>query len=108
MNGAPNLVSSGELVEQSNEGSWLPLMEYAQKTGSSLSTLRRHIKAQKVRFKLEGGRYFLWDAISSKSSLESETHQLRLELAKCKEEIADLKTLIALYEEKTPQKTSNS
>lgn len=130
---------------------WIPLMEYAITKGISLSTLRRHIKAHKIRFKVENGRYLLPDedptlesagatpapvapslpparanAPSSASvssapvtrafpdtslNLHSERNEallrtvqtLREELQKAREEIAELKTLIAFYEERLPQ-----
>ncbi|RYZ63730.1 MAG: hypothetical protein EOP09_17175 [Proteobacteria bacterium] len=40
---------------------WVPLMEYAVNKGVSISTLRRYIKLQKVKYRIEGGKYFLWD-----------------------------------------------
>lgn len=38
---------------------WLPLTEYAARTGVSISTLRRKIKANAVDFRLDGGKYLL-------------------------------------------------
>src|SRR5690242_17272774 len=38
---------------------WISLMDYAMKTGLSLSTLRRYIKAKKVPYRVENGRYLL-------------------------------------------------
>lgn len=88
--------------------SWIPLMEYAVKKGISLSTLRRHIKAEKIPYRLENGRYLLLDldsgvgeylAISSER-VSVPSPSLVNDLMKAKEEIAELKTLIAFYEEK--------
>ena len=95
---------------------WIPLMDYAIKKGVSLSTLRRHIKANKVTYKVENGRYLLWDNdsddLSSQSIpsinidktelIENELRHITIELRKAQEEIAELKTLIALYEENIP------
>lgn len=97
-------------------GEWLPLMEYAIKKGVSLSTLRRHIKSNKVRYRVEGGKYLLFDdggLIPSLPSnpvahvvpdevLLSKVRKLEIDLRIAQEEIAELKTLIALYEEKPP------
>ncbi|HUP55900.1 MAG TPA: hypothetical protein VM598_00505 [Bdellovibrionota bacterium] len=95
-------------------GAWLPLMDYSMRKGVSLSTLRRHIKAGKVQFKVEEGRYLLFDEEAEQAPAEAaqtahETSQLRfmvsrleLELKSAREEIAELKTLIALYEETPP------
>jgi hypothetical protein len=95
-------------------GAWLPLMDYSMRKGVSLSTLRRHIKAGKVQFKVEDGRYLLLDETAEQEPAQSaqsvhETAQLRfmvsrleIELKTAREEIAELKTLIALYEETPP------
>lgn len=80
---------------------WISLVEYAHKKGISLSTLRRHIKSGKIPYKVDQGRYLLFDDSDSQTakttpSLES----LQLELQQAREEVAELKTLIAFYEEK--------
>jgi hypothetical protein len=97
-------------------GAWLPLMDYSMRKGVSLSTLRRHIKSGKVQFKVEDGRYLLFDEASQdaptpavQATTAHEASQLRFmvsrleqELKTAREEIAELKTLIALYEETPP------
>ncbi len=108
-------------------GDWLPLMEYAMRKGVSLSTLRRYIKAKKIEYRLEEGRYLLWDPESrpgdahlapgaphapnsaqrisiqtqavAQSSSPAESQKLQQDLRQAQEEISELKTLIALYEE---------
>lgn len=42
-------------------GSWLPLTEYSAKHKISVSTLRRRIKADDIRFRFEDGKYFIMD-----------------------------------------------
>lgn len=101
---------------------WIPLLDYAMKSGVSLSTLRRHIKANKIQFKVENGRYLLLDdtaegtgtaatpaataaAVLHFDSSESQTVRFQVvdlerKLEKAHEEIAELKMLVALYEEK--------
>lgn len=104
----------GDPIENATD-SWIPLMDYAIKKGVSLSTLRRHIKANKVIYKVENGRYLLWDSETAASMnlddkavvLQIEMHRLAKELLKAQEEIAELKTLIAFYEEKIPQRFNN-
>lgn len=78
---------------------WIPLLEYALKKGVSLSTLRRHIKAAKIPFKVEDGRYLLFDDTADENL---SLMRLQDDLQRAQEEIAELKTLIALYEEKIP------
>jgi hypothetical protein len=38
---------------------WLPLTEYALRSGMSISTLRRKIKSNSVDYKMEEGRYLI-------------------------------------------------
>lgn len=42
----------------SNE-SWLPIAEYAMRTGISISTLRRKIKTDTLPYRMEEGRYLI-------------------------------------------------
>ena len=93
-------------------GEWFPLMEYAIKRGVSLSTLRRHIKSNKIRYRVEGGKYILFDdgglppplvtLPTPDEGMNSKVRKLESDLRKAQEEIAELKTLIALYEETPP------
>ena len=90
---------------ESTMGEWLSLMEFATKNSVSLSTLRRQIKSGRVEHKLEDGRYLLWD---SGTPLTSSTHlgdsrilELESKLKKAREEIVELKTLLAFYEEQS-------
>lgn len=41
--------------------SWLPLTDYSTKHKVSVSTLRRRIKAQDIKFRFEEGKYFIMD-----------------------------------------------
>ena len=98
---------------------WIPLVEYAHKKGISLSTLRRHIKSGKIPYKTDQGRYLLFDdsdatSVSTSTGFASlknpnlkaapSMESLRLELQQAREEVAELKTLIAFYEEKNHHK----
>jgi hypothetical protein len=83
---------------------WIPLVEYAHKKGISLSTLRRHIKSGKIPYKTDQGRYLLFDDSDAKAQAHAKPtpslESLQLELQRAREEVAELKTLIAFYEEK--------
>ena len=95
---------------------WMPLMDYAMLHGVSLSTLRRHIKARKIPFRIEGGRYLLPRdlesvdramapsavspvAVASPGVSGGREQELERQLRHAQEEIAELKMLIAIYEE---------
>jgi predicted site-specific integrase-resolvase len=93
----------------SETGHWIPLMDYAMKNGVSLSTLRRHIKAGKLRHKSEHGKYYVLDdsfdddfelSSGDELSLEARVANLEGDLKKAKQEIAELKMLVAIYEER--------
>jgi hypothetical protein len=106
---------------QISQNYWIPLMDYAMKKGVSLSTLRRYIKANKIQYRVENGRYLLLDGETNRpmdfstplnrgSGAVSDRWQqeiapsplaedLMLQLQKAQEEIVELKTLIAFYEE---------
>jgi hypothetical protein len=96
-------------------------MDYAVRKGVSLSTLRRHIKANKIQYKVENGRYLLFDGDAeiphspapaaasvkeeprdpqSSAMLQAKLQKVERDLRQAQEEIAELKMLIALYEEK--------
>ncbi len=105
-------MKNGLMSAQVQEGVWLPLLDYAHRKGLSLSTLRRYIKACKVTFRSEGGRYLIWDpmgqAVNGPATGASAADQIEVmerlrraesELRKAREEIAELKTLIAFYED---------
>lgn len=40
---------------------WLPLMEYSSKYRVSVSTLRRRIKAEDIKYRFEDGKYMILD-----------------------------------------------
>lgn len=47
--------------------SWLPLNDYANRHRLSVSTVRRRIKSEKVKFRLDDGRYFILDDVNEQS-----------------------------------------
>ena len=79
-------------------GTWLPLVDYAFENGISLSTLRRHIKSNKIHHRKENGRYLI---LAEGKQAADELSRLQQDLKKAREQIAELKTLIAFYEEGT-------
>jgi hypothetical protein len=117
-----NDVQIGSSIHTPEGFEWVPLMDYAIKNNVSLSTLRRHIKANKVHFRIEGNKYFLLDhslpelsvkpltppvnpfkSQNNDSDLLQKIRQLESQLRKTQEEVTDLKTLLALYEDRWGQ-----
>ena len=89
------------------EGKWLSVLEYASYKGKSISTVRRYIKANRVKFREENGKYFIWTknyiplhTQDQKEVIESkfEVERLRKENQELKEELAEAKMLLELYE----------
>jgi hypothetical protein len=101
-------------IEMDNEN-WIPLVEFSVQKGISLSTLRRYIKANRIPWKLVEGRYLVMDDGTFNANRHSEQKApppsdfdarlklLEQELTAANEEIAELKTLVAFYEEKWSQ-----
>jgi len=91
----------------SNEGAWLSITDYSQYKNISISTIRRHIKSNLLRYKEESGKYLIFVPSKEKIKIkeEGEILKLRLEveeikenLKKLKEENNELKMLVELYE----------
>ena len=102
---------------------WVPLVEFSVQKGISLSTLRRYIKSNKIAWKLSEGRYLVMDDGSFvaprnhagamadpstvptfvNSNMEARIKKLESKLMAANEENAELKTLLAFYEEQWAQ-----
>lgn len=91
------------------KGIWLSLMDYVAYRDLSVSTVRRYIKANRVKYKIEAGKYFIFVAeenIKRKEheeekellELKLENERLKLEVRSYQNEIEDLKTLLMAYE----------
>lgn len=89
------------------ESKWLSVQEYAAYKKKSISTVRRYIRADRVKYRDEGGKYFIWtkNYISQKSESERKQLSFKLEFERLKkenidlkEELAEVKMLIQLYE----------
>lgn len=82
-------------------GIWLPILEYARVKNVSISTIRRGIKSGRFKYKEENGKYLIWtksDQAKINLDLNLENEILRKEIKQLKEEIADLKMLLSIYE----------
>jgi hypothetical protein len=97
---------------------WIPLVEFSVKKGISLSTLRRYIKSNKIPWKLLEGRYLVLDdgtftaprnhdprlnLPNASEDMDARVKNIEQALNAANEEIAELKTLVAFYEEKWAQ-----
>ncbi|MCF8058072.1 MAG: hypothetical protein K9K67_02155 [Bacteriovoracaceae bacterium] len=91
------------------DGKWLSITEYSDYRNISISTVRRYIKANRVRYRLEQGKYKLhvsdenYTIRANKKDREELTlrlqlHELNDRVRVLEEENNDLKMLIQLYE----------
>lgn len=88
------------------DGIWLSILDYATAKKTSISTIRRSIKAGHLKHREENGKYFIWtkEIINEYSSEKIQLSQsLELEFLKRQnrellEEVNDLKMLLAVYE----------
>lgn len=91
------------------DGKWLSILEYANYKNKSISTVRRYIKAGRVKFKEENGKYFIWAKkyLASTSKLDEEKEilklrlendQLKLENRKLTEQLSEMKMLSEVLE----------
>lgn len=96
-----------ELTEGFMEGKWLSVLEFAAYKKKSISTVRRYIKAGRVKFKEDNGKYYIWtkNFIPEQTAQEKEVltiklenQRLKKELIELKEELAEKQMLIDLYQ----------
>lgn len=89
------------------DGKWLSILEFAAYKKKSISTVRRYVKANRVKHKEEQGKYYIWvkSYITSQTNEEREVLEMKLENQRLKKEIreykeenAELKMLVELYE----------
>lgn len=88
------------------DGIWLSILDYANTKKTSISTIRRSIKAGHVKYKEENGKYFIWtkeikvDYSSEKIGLglKLELEFMKRQNRELQEEVNDLKMLLAVYE----------
>ena len=91
------------------EGKWLSIIDYARYKGISISTIRRYIKAGRVKYRLQAGKYeifvsqFYLEKISDGQDkelfkLKLENEELRRQNQLMVDELSELKMLISVYE----------
>ena len=88
------------------QGFWLSILEYAQYRKVSISTVRRYVKSNRVQHKKENGKFFIFvsnDNYEKRMSLKEdktslETKKLKNQIKQLREENAELKMLVTIYE----------
>ena len=93
------------------DGIWLSILDYASVKKTSISTIRRSIKSGHLKYKEEGGKYFIWTKESLVNKEEQSTivamEALRKRNRELEEEINDLKMLLQVYESGLNQRPQN-
>ena len=91
------------------EGAWLSITDYSTYKKVSISTIRRHIKGNVLKFREENGKYLIYVPSTERIKLREEEEILRmklenellkLEIRKLHEDMNGLKMLVDLYESK--------
>lgn len=88
------------------DGIWLSILDYANVKKTSISTIRRSIKAGHLKYREENGKYFIWtreiksEVVDEKAALAQklEIEFLARQNRELKQEIEDLKMLLSVYE----------
>lgn len=89
------------------EGIWLSIADYSRYKDVSVSTIRRHIKTNILKYKEENGKYFIYVPSTEKVRLREEEEILKIklevellrgQLRQMREENNELKMLVELYE----------
>lgn len=89
------------------DGVWLSINDYSRYKNVSISTIRRHIKNNILKYREDNGKYFIYVASTERIKLREEEEILRvrleLELLRSQmrvlgEENNELKMLVDLYE----------
>ena len=90
------------------EGTWLSILDYSHFKKVSISTIRRHIKANLVKWKEDEGKYLIWTQTDVQTmalrkegdvlALRLENQRLRHENRQLMEELNEARMLIGLYE----------
>lgn len=91
-----------------NEGVWLSINDYSRFKNVSISTIRRHIKNNILKYKEENGKYFIYFHSSEKVQVREEEELLRAKLEiellrrqikDLSEENSELRMLVNVYEQ---------
>lgn len=92
-------------------GNWFSILEYAQAKNISISTIRRGIKSNRLKYKIENGKYYIHssklnfnvtqtsDKIIGETFLINENKLLRERVKKLTQELDELKMLVDIYEQ---------
>lgn len=97
---------------QTTDGVWLSITDYSLYKKVSISTIRRHIKTNILKYKEEDGKYFIYVASSDRVKLKEEEETLRIklelellrsQLRQLREENNELRMLVDLYENKVTE-----
>lgn len=104
---------------EEQKGIWLTILDYAKYRDTSISTVRRHIKANRVKHRLVEGRFEIFVSEEKLAAVETskldEVTKLKSELELMEKKIRilteannDLKMLVQIYEGAQRKESANS
>lgn len=87
---------------------WLPIQEYSNFRGLSISTVRRYIKTDRIKYKKVNGKYLIWEPhyfakeekLDVTVALRIRIEELEKELRKSNLKVDELTMLVKIYEDK--------
>lgn len=103
---------------EEQKGIWLTILDYAKYRDTSISTVRRHIKANRVKHRLVEGRFEIFVSEEKLAAVETskldEVTKLKSELELMEKKIRilteannDLKMLVQIYEGAQRKESAN-
>lgn len=97
-------------MHTTTDGVWLSITDYSNYKKVSISTIRRHIKTNILKYREEDGKYLIYVPSSERVKLREEEEVLRIklenemlksQLRSLREENNELRMLVDLYEKKS-------
>ncbi|MEI8347278.1 MAG: hypothetical protein WCG27_07410 [Pseudomonadota bacterium] len=89
-------------------GLWIPLNDYCRIKNISISTIRRYVKAGKVQYRMESGKYLIYTPWAGEEgpdpltcevvNLKKENEEFQNQIRQLRQENADLRMLVQIYE----------
>jgi uncharacterized protein YlxW (UPF0749 family) len=90
------------MTESETIEKWLPIVQYAEFKNISITSVRRYIKASRVKYKKINGKYFVLarNFQFKETTNNKKINDLEDKIKRLQEENQELKMLISVYEKR--------